>query len=34
MNLIKKELIFENTPFIQCHASTIVLLEGNDKLCA
>ena len=34
MNLIKKELIFENAPFIQCHASTIVLLEGNDKLCA
>ena len=34
MNLTKKELIFNNPPFAECHASTIVLLEGDRKICA
>ena len=34
MTLIKKEKIFKNPPFSECHASTIALLDGEDKLCA
>ena len=34
MKLIKQEKIFRNPPFAECHASTIVLLEGGRKICA
>ena len=34
MKLIKHEKIFENAPFKECHASTVVLLDGDRKLCA
>lgn len=34
MKLIKKELIFEKAPFAECHASTVVLLDGDRRLCA
>ena len=34
MKLINREKIFDIAPFAQCHASTLVLLEGDDKLCA
>ena len=34
MKLIKQEKIFHNPPFAECHASTIVLLEGDGKICA
>ena len=34
MKLVKKELIIKSAPIKECHASTIVLLGGGDKLCA
>ena len=34
MRLIKQEKIFKKAPFAECHASTIVLTRGDDKMCA
>ena len=34
MKLTKQEFIFDSAPFSQCHASTVVRLEGGNKLCA
>ena len=34
MKLIKQENIFQNPPFAECHASTVVLLDGEEKICA
>ena len=34
MKLIKQEKIFENAPFEQCHASTIISCGNDTKICA
>ena len=34
MKLVKQEKIFDTAPFAQCHASTILHLGGENKICA
>lgn len=34
MKLVKKEHIFTDPPFAECHASTVLITENETKLCA